>query len=212
MTVRRLTHRSATATLAVRRSARRGRRITGREAALREYLVMLALSAALVPSAANACESAGPATAIDAVRAQRAAFNEAIAKKDIEAVAETMQDNIILVTGTASEVFTGRAAQLSLWRKDFENPRRAVYVRTTDCVRVSEVFPVALETGHWRGVRGGQADGSGATSFAAGVYAAKWRRVDGTWLLESEVFATEACGGDFCPVDDGDAPKQLFGR
>jgi ketosteroid isomerase-like protein len=206
MTVRRLTHRSATATLAVRRSARRDRRITGREAALREYLVMLALSAALTPSAANACESAGPTTAIDALRAQRAAFNEAIAKKDIEAVAATMHENIILVTGTASEVFTGRAAQLSLWQKDFENPRRAVYVRTTDCVRVSEVFPVALENGHWRGVREGRAEKSGAESFAAGVYAAKWRRVEGTWLLESEVFATEVCGGDFCPVDDGDAP------
>jgi ketosteroid isomerase-like protein len=173
---------------------------------LRKCVVISALGAALAASAANACESAGPATAIDAVRAQRAAFNEAIAKKDIEVVAETMHENIILVTGTASDVFTGRAAQLSLWQKDFENPRRAVYVRTTDCVRVSEVFPVALETGHWRGVRGGQADRSGAKSFAAGVYAAKWRRVDGTWLLESEVFATEACGGDFCPVGDGDAP------
>jgi len=167
---------------------------------------MFALSAALAPSAANACESAGPATAIDAVRAQRAAFNKAIAEKDIEAVAATMHENIILVTGTASEVFTGRAAQLSLWQKDFENPGRAVYVRTTDCVRVSEVFPVALETGHWRGVREGQADGSGAKSFAAGVYAAKWRRVDGTWLHESEIFATEACGGDFCPVDDVERP------
>lgn len=178
---------------------------------MREVLVVLALSAALAPSAANACESAGPATAIDAVRAQRAAFNEAIVKKDIEAMAATMHESIILVTGTASEVFTGRAAQLSLWQRDFESPRRAVYVRTTDCVRVSEIFPVALETGHWRGVREGQEDG-GAKSFAAGVYAAKWRRVDGTWLLESEVFATEVCGGDFCPVDDGDAPKQLFGR
>jgi len=173
---------------------------------LHRYVVVLVLSAVLAPPAANACESTGPAAAIEAVRGQRTAFNEAIAKKDIEAVAATMHENIILVTGTASEVFTGRAAQLSLWQKDFEDPGRAVYVRTTDCVRVSEVFPVSLETGHWRGVREGQADGSGAKSFAAGVYAAKWRRVDGTWLLESEVFATEVCGGDFCPVDDGDAP------
>lgn len=170
----------------------------------REYPVVLVLSAALATPATNACESAGPATAIDAVRAQRTAFNEAIATKDIVAVTATMHENIILVTGTASEVFTGREAQVSLWQKDFENPRRAVYVRTTECVRVSEVFPVALESGRWRGLREGQADGSGAKSFAAGVYAAKWRRVDGTWLLESEVFATEACGGDFCPVDDGD--------
>lgn len=169
----------------------------------REYLVVLALSAALASSATIACESAGPATAIDAVRAQRAAFNEAIAEKDIEAVAATMHESIILVTGTASEVFMGREAQVSLWQKDFENPRRAVYVRTTDCVRVSEIFPVALETGRWRGEREGQADEPGAKSFAAGTYAAKWRLVDGTWLLEAEIFATEACGGDFCPVDDG---------
>jgi hypothetical protein len=74
------------------------------------------------------------------------------------------------------------------------------------CVRVSEAFPVALESGHWRGERQGQADASGAKSFAAGSYAAKWRRVDGTWLLEAELFSTEDCGGDFCPRVDGDAP------
>jgi ketosteroid isomerase-like protein len=170
----------------------------------REYLVVLVLSAALAPSATNACESAGPATAIDAVRAQRAAFNAAIAAKDLEAVAATTRESVVLVTGTASEVFTGREAQVSLWQKDFENPRRAVYVRTTDCVRVSEVFPVALESGHWRGEREGQADKPDARGFTAGTYAAKWRRIDGTWLLEAEIFATEACGGDFCPVDDGD--------
>jgi hypothetical protein len=111
-----------------------------------------------------------------------------------------MQENILLVTGSASEVFAGRAAQLLLWQKDFETPERAVYVRTTMCVRVSEAFPVALESGHWRGER--QAGASGARSFAAGSYAAKWRRVDGTWLLEAELFSTEDCGGDFCPRVD----------
>jgi hypothetical protein len=67
-------------------------------------------------------------------------------------------------------------------------------VRTTECVRVSEAFPVALESGRWRGERD-----ANAANFAAGAYAAKWRRVDGTWLLEAELFSTEACGGDFCP-------------
>jgi hypothetical protein len=41
---------------------------------------------------------------------------------------------------------------------------------------------------------------------SAGVYAAKWRRVDGAWLLEAELFATEACGGDFCPAAEDPAP------
>lgn len=152
-------------------------------------------------AADQACESAGPAAAMDAVRAQRAAFNAAIVEKDIPAMAATMHENIILVTGTDSDVFTGRAAQLALWQEDFEAAGRAVYVRTTDCVRVSEVFPVALENGHWRGVREG-----GTENFAAGAYAAKWRRVDGSWLLEAEIFSTETCGGDFCPAGDNEAP------
>ncbi len=173
---------------------------------MRKYVVISALAAALALSAANACESAGPPTAIDAVRAQRTAFNEAIANKDIEAVAATIRERVVLVTGTTSEVISGRAAQVSLWQGNFATPGRAVFVRTPDCVRVSEVVPVALETGRWRGEREGQAQEPGAKSFAAGTYAAKWHRIDGTWLLEAEIFATEACGGDLCPVDDGVAP------
>ena len=73
------------------------------------------------------------------------------------------------------------------------------------CSRL-EVVPVALETGRWRGEREGQAEGSGAECPAAGTCAAKWRRIDGAWLLEAEIFAAEACGGDLCPVDDGYVP------
>ena len=164
-------------------------------------LLILALIATLAPWAANACEPAGPATGIEAVRAQRAAFNQAILAQDIETMAALMHENIILVTGTASDVFTGRAAQLALWQQDFATPGRAIYVRTTDCVRVSDVYPVALEKGHWRGVRENDTG-----SFAAGSYAAKWRHVDGAWLLESEVFVTEACDGDFCPQNDAVVP------
>lgn len=171
-------------------------------------LLGVALAAALTPAAHagdqaadQACQSAGPATAIAAVRARRAAFNAAIVEKDLPAMAATMHEHIILLTGTASEVFTGRAAQLALWQEDFETPGRAVYVRTTNCVRVSEAFPVALENGHWRGVREGSTE-----DFAAGAYAAKWRRVDGSWLLEAEIFSTEDCGGDFCPVSVAEAP------
>ena len=155
---------------------------------------VVVLSAAFAPGAAYACESAGHAAEISAVKAQRAAFNAAIAAKDIDGIAATLHENVILVTGTASEVYAGRAAQLPLWQGDFDSADRAVYERTTECVRVSEAFPVALESGRWRGERD-----ANAANFAAGAYAAKWRRVDGTWLLEAELFSTEACGGDFCP-------------
>jgi ketosteroid isomerase-like protein len=156
--------------------------------------ILLMLIMLPAPAAAAGCESVGDAAEIDAVHAQRAAFNAAIAAEDLETIAAVLHENVLLVTGTASEVFSGPAAQLTLWREDFAASERAVYVRTPDCVRVSAVVPVALESGRWRGEWEGDPG-----RFAAGAYAAKWRRVDGGWLLEAELFATEACGGDFCP-------------
>lgn len=168
---------------------------------MHHLIVLMALTALLAPAPALSCESVGDATEIDAVHAQRAAFNAAIAAEDVETIAAVLHENVLLVTGTASEVFSGRAAQLALWRDDFAAGERAVYLRAPDCVRVSAVVPVALETGRWRGEWEGD-----AARFAAGTYAAKWRRVDGAWLLEAELFATEACGGDFCPAVEDSAP------
>ena len=147
------------------------------------------------PAIAGGCKSAGVGADIGAVKAQRAVFNQAIAAKDLSAMAAALADNVLLVTGTDSDRFDGRDAQLQLWGDDFAAPDRAVYVRTPTCVRVSAIAPVALEVGHWRGERV-----RGAENFAAGSYSAKWRRADGVWRLEAEIFATEECGGDFCPA------------
>jgi ketosteroid isomerase-like protein len=150
---------------------------------------------------AELCEGFGDDAAIERIRAQREAFNQAIAKKDIEAIGSVLHENVILITGTNSEVYEGREAQLALWRQDFDEGRRAVYVRTSHCVRVSPIAPIALEYGAWHGVRDNDLD-----DFAAGRYAAKWRQVGEAWRLESEVYATEACGGGFCPDHSGVKP------
>ena len=168
---------------------------------MHHFITLIALTALLTPAAAMSCESTGAAADIDAVKAQRAAFNAAIVAEDLETIAAVLHEDVLLVTGTASEVFSGRAAQVALWRDDFAGSGRAVYVRTPDCVRVSPAFPVALESGRWRGEWEGD-----PARFAAGVYAAKWRQVDGAWLLEAELFATEDCGGDFCPAEEDPAP------
>lgn len=114
------------------------------------FITLIALTALLAPAAARSCESAPKpaeinAAEIDAVHAQRAAFNAAIAAEELETIAAVLHENVLLVTGTASEVFSGRAAQVALWREDFAAGERAVYVRTPECVRVSAEFPVALE-------------------------------------------------------------------
>ncbi len=162
------------------------------------HRLIAAICAALLlasPAIAGGCKSAGAGADIDAVKAQRGAFNEAIAAKDLSAMATVLAENVLLVTGTNSDRFDGRDTQLQLWGDDFASPDRAVYVRTPQCVRVSGVAPVALENGRWRGERE-----RGAENFAAGSYSAKWRQADGVWRLEAEIFATEACGGDFCPA------------
>lgn len=151
-----------------------------------------------VPAFAGECKSSGDRAAIDAVKAQRDRFNQAIAEKDLPVVEAVLKENVQLVTGTNSDLFEGRDAQLALWGDDFQSPERAIYVRTPHCIRVSNVVPVALEQGRWRGERA--RDGA---SFAAGSYAAKWRLTEGAWRIEAEIFATEACGGDFCPKESG---------
>jgi ketosteroid isomerase-like protein len=160
------------------------------------YSIAIVLAGILGLSAAHAgdCTSSGEAAEAAAIRAERQAFNRAIAGKDLARIATVLQANVILVTGTASEVYEGRDAQLALWRGDFDSANRALYARTTTCVRVSATAPVALEIGRWRGQRESAAD------FAAGSYAAKWRRVDRAWTLEAEIYSTETCGGDFCPA------------
>jgi ketosteroid isomerase-like protein len=142
------------------------------------------------------CSSVGKTAEVKAIKLQRQAFNKAIADKDIDGVAGVLDDRVILITGTDSDLYTGAMAQIKLWSKDFANPNRAIYVRTSACIRVSPILPIALEYGSWRGQRV-------ATSgdFAAGSYSAKWRKSKEGWLLESEIFATEECGGNFCPEE-----------
>ena len=142
------------------------------------------------------CASSGDAEAVKAVHQQRTDFNQAIANKDIGGVAAVLADGVILITGSDSDLFSGASAQIELWSKEFENPDRAIYVRTPACIRVSPVLPIALEYGSWRGERV-----ITKGEFAAGSYAAKWRKSGDKWRLESEVFATEDCAGSFCPGD-----------
>lgn len=156
-------------------------------------LIVLAACLALRVVDASDCRSSGDPGEIAAISAERQSFNLAIATKDLRRVERVLHVNAILVTGTDSEVYAGRDAQLAIWRSDFASADRALYARTTTCVRVSTMAPVALEVGSWRGQRGSAVD------FAAGSYAAKWRRVSGAWKVEAEIYVTDTCGGDFCP-------------
>jgi ketosteroid isomerase-like protein len=149
---------------------------------------------ALAFLAAAAAHSPGAAVAEGQIRAQRTVFNRAIASGDLPTIAAMFTEDAQVITGSGSRVFCGRAAQVGLWWEDLQAPSRAIYVRTRARIELSPLYPIAMESGHWRGV-----DSKAATDWASGSYAAKWRRVDGKWLIESETYMTTACGGKFCP-------------
>lgn len=144
----------------------------------------------------SVCTDTGDGKHVSAIRGQRDAFNAAIRTLDINAIEAVLAEDVLLITGTDSDVYTGREAQLDIWRADSESRGRAIYVRTPACVQASPTFPIAMEYGTWHG-----GESHAASSFALGSYTAKWRLTDGTWLLEVETYMTERCGGSFCPKD-----------
>jgi ketosteroid isomerase-like protein len=145
--------------------------------------------------AAAAVQSTSIAQAERAIRIQRAAFNRALAAGNVRGIAPILADDAQLLTGADSMIVAGKAAQMALWTDDLAGPKRRFYVRTPTRIRVSPVGPMALETGQWRGHQL-----SAKHNWASGDYVAKWRRIDGTWKLESETYMSTACGGSFCPT------------
>jgi hypothetical protein len=156
--------------------------------------MLIAMAAAMV------CLTGTDPAAV-AVREARDSFNRAIAQRDHEAIAGILAEDVILVTGSDSELVRGRATQVEIWREDFKDDLRLVYVRKPDCVYLSPLLPIALETGTWRGAPQERGD-----DHVGGSYVAKWRLIGHRWMLEAEIFATMDCGGRLCPEPRDEAP------
>lgn len=119
-----------------------------------------------------------------AIRTRRALFNQAIAAADIQFIGAILARDCVMLTGTDSAVIAGRLAQLKVWRREFATPTRDIYVRTPQTFDVSAIEPIAMEHGTWT------AQASTGERTASGTYAAKWRAVQGEWVIEAEVFVT----------------------
>ena len=86
----------------------------------------------------------------------------------------------------------GVAAQ---WRAQFTAHPDVRYVRTPQSIRVFAPWQMAEERGTWVG-QWTEPDGA---VVIRGSYTAKWRRVDGVWLLEAELFTPLSCvGSAYC--------------
>jgi len=117
---------------------------------------------------------------------RRAAFNRALTEGDLAAIGPILAPDAVLVTGTDSAVLSGRKAQLLAWKREFAAAEPVTYVRTPERITASPVEPIALEHGRWQGST------PSGEQLAAGDYTAKWRRHDGEWVIEAEIYLTLA--------------------
>ncbi|PXA99148.1 DUF4440 domain-containing protein, partial [Nostoc sp. 3335mG] len=67
-------------------------------------------------------------TATDlAIRLRRAAFNRALAERDLPAIGSILAPQAVLIAGTDSALLSGRKAQLQAWKREFAAADPSIY-------------------------------------------------------------------------------------
>src|SRR5690606_17521240 len=135
-----------------------------------------------------------PSDAGAQIRAARAASNAAIAAHDVDGIARHWLPDVHIVTSTSAQG-TGRDVNATRMSQQFARRPDTVYVRTPEVVDVYAAWDVASERGTWTG-RWTEPDG---VVDIAGTYLAQWRRVDGAWRIQAELFVPTTCrGSKYC--------------
>ncbi len=124
------------------------------------------------------------------IRAARADSNAAIGRHDIAGIARHWLPDVSIVTSTGAHG-DGKDVNASRMEAQFTRRPDTIYVRTPTTVEVFAAWQVASERGEWTG-RWTEPDG---VVQIAGTYLAQWRKVDGVWRVQAEVFVPTQCSG-----------------
>jgi hypothetical protein len=128
------------------------------------------------------------------IRRRRESSNAAIARHDTAGIAAILAPNVVVVTSNSVHAVS-RDTNVTRFAEQFRARPDVVYRRTPDSVAVFTPWRMASERGRWTG---SWMDRDGRIEIG-GVYFAKWRQVNGAWLVESETYVPEYCrGGVYC--------------
>lgn len=122
------------------------------------------------------------------IRVARLAQNQALAVPLLDSAATFWTGDVVVVTSRGG-VLRGK----DQYRGAFAGDPTIIYVRSPSKIDVASAWPLAWEEGHWSGHLG-----AGGPAVIGGRYAAQWHRIDGRWLIRSEVFVALTCSGDPC--------------
>lgn len=117
------------------------------------------------------------------IRAQRAQSNMAIAARDLDGIVAVMTPDAVVSVAGGSRL-SGRDASRAAFAEQFADRTFAGYTRETDRVVIADSAKQATEQGRWAG----RWRLNSGDHVMRGTYTAEWRRVDGTWLIQSEIF------------------------
>jgi ketosteroid isomerase-like protein len=112
------------------------------------------------------------------IRSSRDHSNHAIASKDINALSKHWLDDFVVVRGNGTQM-SGKQAIIEVWKKMFIETPEVKFVRTPTEIKISSDKTFAWEKGTWEGFN---------TYRKGGEYSAMWRKVDGEWKLQAELF------------------------
>jgi ketosteroid isomerase-like protein len=119
-----------------------------------------------------------------AIRHARLEQNAAIVSHNLDAIASYWTDDVTICRGLGAQM-AGKGAYLKLFEEDDPNaPDVIIYERDPTSIDVGTVWPLAFETGVWKGHLGS----AHGPVVVAGRYSAQWVKRATKWLIRSEVF------------------------
>lgn len=128
------------------------------------------------------------------IRSARDRSNQAIAKHDLDGIAAAWMDDVHVVSSTSAQG-AGKAANRERMAAQFKNRPDTVYVRKPVSIDIYAPWDVAAERGEWTGT---WTEPDGKLEIG-GTYQAQWRKVDGRWRIQAELFVPTRCqGAKYC--------------
>jgi len=117
---------------------------------------------------------------IEIIKASRAASNIAIAKHDVDGISKYWLPDFTQTIGRGITT-TGKDSIAAGWKQLFKINKTVAYVRTPVTITVGDNGIMAWETGNWTAIN---------SYSKGGNYSAMWRKIDGSWKLQAELFVS----------------------
>ena len=113
------------------------------------------------------------------IRKAQQASNESIARKDIEGIIKFWLDDFVIIRGNGN-IEIGKEHGMQSWKEMKEKTPQVYFERTPSEIIISKGNPdMAWESGTWKGFN---------TYSKGGKYSAQWKKKDGEWKLQAELF------------------------